>query len=100
MYFHFLKKIFDIIADLPNVKVADCNDVHLHHNCDKCLVITYAHETEYAGLHKVDGFESVLEGSLFTTEGEEKQGTRVSVTLKDGNKALVSVPVAVPSCSL
>ena len=44
---------------------------------------------EYAFLVKVDGFESVLEGSLYTTAGAEKEGTRVSVTLKDGNRALV-----------
>ena len=53
------------------------------------MIITYNSGIEYAGLAKVDGFESVLEGSLFTTDGEEKEGTRVSVTLKDGNKALV-----------
>ena len=52
---------------------------------DKCLTITYiGNEVEYAGLLKVDGFESVLEGSLFTTAGDEKEGTRVSVTLKEG----------------
>ena len=84
-----LTTIFSLCpADLPNVKLIDCDEVKLS-LFDKCLVVTYTSEVEYAGLAKVDGFESVLEGSLFTTAGEEKEGTRVSVTLKDGNKALV-----------
>ena len=57
---------------------------------DKCLMITFTNAVEYAGLVQVDGFESILEGPLITTEGEEKDGTRVSVTLKSDDKALVS----------
>ena len=57
---------------------------------DKCLTITYKNAVEYAGLVQVDGFETILEGPLITTEGEEMDGTRVSVTLKGDDKALVS----------
>jgi len=72
------------------VKLINCNEVNLS-QFDKCLIITYTQEVEYAGLLKVDGFESVLEGSLITASRSEKEGTRVSVTLKDGNKALVMI---------
>ena len=90
MLFLILTKILIALeVDLPNVKSIDCNEAKLA-SFDKCLVITISGEMEYAGLAKVDGFESVLEGSLFTTSGEQKEGTRVSVTLKDANKALVS----------
>ena len=62
-----------------------------------CLVIKYPQgEVEYSGLVKVEGFESILEGSLIAS-GEVKQGSRVSVTLKDGNKALVSWKYCVPA---
>ena len=81
-----------LTADLPNVKLADCNAIDLS-LFDKCLVIAYTSEVEYAGLVQVDGFESVLEGSLITTAGQEKEGTRVSVTMKEGNMALVSCAI-------
>merc|ERR1712212_215558 len=76
-------------TEQPNVKLTDCNSINL--SFDKCLTITYTQEVEYAGLVQVDGFKSVLEGSLITISGVKKEGTRVSVTLKGGNKALVMI---------
>ena len=45
---------------------------------------------EYSGMVKVDGFDSILEGTLFRQNGEMIEDSRVSVTMKDDNKALVS----------
>ena len=73
---------------LPNVKLIDCNDAKLSF-FDKCLIIKYSSgELEYAGLVKVEGFDSILEGYLIESD-EAKKGSRVSVTMKGANKALV-----------
>ena len=70
------------------MKSIECLEAKLP-DFDKCLIIKYTHDVEYSGLVKVEGFESVLEGSLVTAGGDLKEGTRVSVTLKEGNNALV-----------
>ena len=69
-----------ISDELPNVRTIYCNEAKIP-SFDMCLVIKYAQgEVEYSGLMKVEGFESILEGSLIAS-GEVKQGSRVSVTL-------------------
>ena len=78
----------NVDATLPNVQLIDCNNAKLSF-FDKCLIIKYSSgELEYAGLVKVEGFDSILEGYLIESD-EAKKGSRVSVTMKGANKALV-----------
>ena len=68
-------------TELPSVKFIDCQDPGLSFFY-KCLVVESRGTTEFAGLFKVDGFENILQGALFTRDGKEKDGSRVSVSIK------------------
>ena len=77
----FVKKYLAAATELPKVKFIDCQDPGLSFFY-KCLVVESKGTTQFAGLFKVDGFENILQGALFTRDGKEKDGSRVSVSIK------------------
>ena len=73
------------------MKLADCSELNVPLGTfDKCMVIKYADGTvEHSGMIRVEGYDSILEGTLFREDDDVIEDSRVSVTVKDGDKALV-----------
>ena len=81
---------------LPNVKFTDCPKV-ISTEYDKCLRITFKKNNKVllAGLTYYLGSEDIMEGQLIKADGgglghyDKIDDTRVSVTTKGNDKALV-----------
>jgi len=67
-------------AELPNVKLVDCQEVSLI-GFDKCLRVKFSYLEEYAGLNKADGSSDVLVGKLYGTDGACNADSRVSLSI-------------------
>ena len=67
-------------AELPNVKLVDCQEVSLI-GFDKCLRVKFSYLEEYAGLNKADSSSDVLVGKLYGTDGACNVDSRVSLSI-------------------
>ena len=78
-----------LAVELPNVQLIDCIEAGLGEKAEKCFVIKFESSglTEYAKLHKFEGQDTILEGTLFTSDLEEIEDSRVSASILDNNKA-------------
>merc|ERR1712227_715161 len=86
-------------GQLPNVKQMDCpNHLESSMSFDNCLEINYPDQsTQFAGLINFMNQIDIMEGSLFSHEGIQIQGSRVSATRDADDRKYMMVMISNPS---
>jgi len=76
-----MERLLCFAGELPNVKLIECEDIPLKNlvNFDHCLKIEFQNLKEFAGLKNLGESGHVMEGTLFSEEGDEILESHVAV---------------------